>query len=97
MFSHHGKQRFRCILITVGFLKNNNVFVFFFSSPLLLVSGVLCAMLAIADTVKEEAALAVHTLNRMGIDVLLITGDNRRTAKAIATQVPVMLFFFIQF
>ncbi|XP_062853803.1 copper-transporting ATPase 2 isoform X2 [Trichomycterus rosablanca] len=53
---------------------------------LVAIDGVLCAMLAIADTVKEEAALAVHTLNRMGIDVLLITGDNRRTAKAIATQ-----------
>lgn len=53
------------------------------------VLGVLCAMLAIADTVKEESALAVHTLSRMGIDVLMITGDNHRTAKAIATQVPV--------
>lgn len=53
------------------------------------VPGVLCAMLAIADTVKEESALAVHTLSRMGIEVLMITGDNRHTAKAIATQVPV--------
>lgn len=49
--------------------------------------GVLCAMLAIADTVKAEAALAVHTLNSMGIDVVMITGDNRCTAKAIAAQV----------
>ena len=44
-------------------------------------------MLAIADTVKPESALAVHTLRSMGIDVVMITGDNRRTAKAIATQV----------
>lgn len=49
--------------------------------------GVLCAMLAIADTVKAESALAVHTLNSMGIEVVMITGDNRRTAKAIAAQV----------
>lgn len=47
----------------------------------------LCAMLAIADTVKAESALAVHTLNSRGIEVVMITGDNRRTAKAIAAQV----------
>lgn len=50
-------------------------------------TGVLCAMLAIADTVKTEAALAVQTLSSMGIEVVMITGDNRRTAKAIAAQV----------
>lgn len=44
-------------------------------------------MIAIADTVKAEAALAVHTLSSRGIDVVMITGDNRRTAKAIAAQV----------
>lgn len=50
-------------------------------------AGVLCAMIAIADAVKQEAALAVHTLKSMGVDVVLITGDNRKTARAIATQV----------
>lgn len=44
-------------------------------------------MIAIADAVKQEAALAVHTLRSMGVDVVLITGDNRKTARAIATQV----------
>lgn len=44
-------------------------------------------MLAIADTVKAESALAVQTLSSMGIEVVMITGDNRRTAKAIAAQV----------
>lgn len=44
-------------------------------------------MLAIADTVKVESALAVQTLSSMGIEVVMITGDNRRTAKAIAAQV----------
>lgn len=44
-------------------------------------------MLAIADTVKAESALAVHTLSSLGIEVAMITGDNRRTAKAIAAQV----------
>ncbi|XP_071304462.1 copper-transporting ATPase 2 isoform X4 [Agelaius tricolor] len=54
---------------------------------LVAIDGALCGMIAIADTVKQEAALAVHTLQSMGIDVVLITGDNRKTAKAIATQV----------
>uniref|UniRef100_A0AAQ4QI03 Copper-transporting ATPase 2 n=1 Tax=Gasterosteus aculeatus aculeatus TaxID=481459 RepID=A0AAQ4QI03_GASAC len=54
---------------------------------LVAIDGVLCAMLAIADTVKAESALAVRTLRGMGIEVVMITGDNRRTAKAIAAQV----------
>ena len=43
--------------------------------------------MAIADTVKPEAAVAVFTLQRMGLQVLLLTGDNRRTAQAIASEV----------
>uniref|UniRef100_A0A4W5RKN4 Copper-transporting ATPase 2 n=1 Tax=Hucho hucho TaxID=62062 RepID=A0A4W5RKN4_9TELE len=60
---------------------------------LVAIDGVLCAMLAIADTVKTESALAVHTLLSMGIEVVMITGDNRRTAKAIATQVGIRKVF----
>ncbi|KAM4789933.1 copper-transporting ATPase 2 isoform 1-T1 [Cyanocitta cristata] len=60
---------------------------------LVAIDGTLCGMIAIADTVKEEAALAVHTLQSMGIDVVLITGDNRKTAKAIATQVGIKKVF----
>uniref|UniRef100_F6VMS7 Copper-transporting ATPase 2 n=1 Tax=Monodelphis domestica TaxID=13616 RepID=F6VMS7_MONDO len=60
---------------------------------LVAIDGVLCGMLAIADSVKQEAALAVHTLKSMGVDVVLITGDNRKTAKAIATQVGINKVF----
>uniref|UniRef100_A0A8C3U6C2 Copper-transporting ATPase 2 n=1 Tax=Catharus ustulatus TaxID=91951 RepID=A0A8C3U6C2_CATUS len=60
---------------------------------LVAIDGVLCGMIAIADTVKQEAALAVHTLQSMGIDVVLLTGDNRKTAKAIATQVGIRKVF----
>uniref|UniRef100_A0A672P027 Copper-transporting ATPase 2 n=1 Tax=Sinocyclocheilus grahami TaxID=75366 RepID=A0A672P027_SINGR len=60
---------------------------------LVAIDGVLCAMLAVADTVKEESALAVHTLSSMGIEVFMITGDNRRTARAIATQVGISKVF----
>ncbi|KAG1942436.1 copper-transporting ATPase [Pimephales promelas] len=60
---------------------------------LVAIDGVLCAMLAVADTVKPESALAVHTLCSMGIEVFMITGDNRRTARAIATQVGIRKVF----
>lgn len=50
-------------------------------------AGILVGAIAIADTVKEEAAMAVQALQDSGLIVILLTGDNRRTAKAIAEQV----------
>ncbi|MCA2311486.1 copper-translocating P-type ATPase [Mycobacterium intracellulare] len=44
-------------------------------------------VLAVADTVKDDAADVVAQLHAMGLQVAMITGDNARTAAAIATQV----------
>ncbi|XP_044300101.1 copper-transporting ATPase 2 isoform X1 [Varanus komodoensis] len=60
---------------------------------LVAIDGVLRGMIAIADTVKPEAVLAMNILQSLGVDVVLITGDNRKTAKAIATQVGIKKVF----
>jgi len=46
----------------------------------------LLGMIAVADTIKAEAREAVSRLREMGLNVVMITGDNRRTAQAIAMQ-----------
>jgi Cu+-exporting ATPase len=46
--------------------------------------GQMAGVIAIADTLKETAADAVRRLKAKGLDVIMITGDNRRTAEAIA-------------
>lgn len=43
-------------------------------------------LLGIADVIKEGAASAIEALKKEGIDVIMLTGDNERTAKAIATE-----------
>lgn len=46
-------------------------------------------MISVADVIKEESPQAIKELHQMGIQVIMITGDNEKTAKAIAKQVGV--------
>ncbi len=49
-------------------------------------NGQLAGIIAVADVIKEDSAQAVQQLQHMGIRVVMLTGDNERTAKAIGAQ-----------
>lgn len=49
--------------------------------------GKLLGMIAVADVVKPDSEQAIHELQHMGIQVVMLTGDNRRTAQAIGRQI----------
>ncbi len=52
-------------------------------------AGEALGLIAVADVLKPEAAAAVAALRRLGIETVMLTGDHRRTAEAIARQVGV--------
>ncbi|MFD0588970.1 heavy metal translocating P-type ATPase [Paenibacillus sp. GCM10027627] len=57
------------------------------TAMLVAIDGKYAGMVAVADTIKESSPAAIARLKAMGIEVIMITGDNVRTAKAIAAKV----------
>lgn len=63
------------------------------TAMLISVKGQLAGIIAVADQVKESSKEAVLQLKEMGYTVIMLTGDNERTAKAIAKQVEIDVVF----
>ncbi|MDY0347114.1 MAG: heavy metal translocating P-type ATPase [Acholeplasma sp.] len=57
------------------------------------IDGILAGIIAVADTIKETSIQAVSLLHQQGIKVYMLTGDNEKTAKAIAKQVGIDYVF----
>src|SRR5207244_5078956 len=57
------------------------------TAMIIAVDGKVEGVIAVADTLKDHSVEAVRALKAMGIEVVMLTGDNRRTAEAIARQV----------
>ena len=56
------------------------------TAMLVAIDGQVAGVIAVADTIKETSLTAIEALRRMGLRVTIITGDNRKTAEAIAAK-----------
>jgi Cu+-exporting ATPase len=59
------------------------------TAMLVAVEGEAVGVVAVADTVKDGSAAAIRRMQQLGLDVVILTGDNQRTAEAISQQVGV--------
>ena len=59
----------------------------------LAIAGKLAGIIAVADPIKEDSAAAIRRLQDKGIRVVMLTGDNQATAKAVAAKVGIKEFF----
>ncbi|HJT85378.1 MAG TPA: copper-translocating P-type ATPase, partial [Nitrososphaeraceae archaeon] len=57
------------------------------TAVLVAIDNTLSGIIAISDTIKENAKVVVKTLKSKGIEVIMLTGDNERTANAVASQI----------
>ena len=75
------------LLGNAGFLKENGVDLGTFQRPVMLAAdGKLVGTISIEDPIKEQAAAALQALRQAGLRIVMLTGDNRRTAEAVGKQ-----------
>jgi P-type Cu+ transporter len=56
------------------------------TATLVVIDNKIAGIIALADTIKEHAKEAIDSLKSMGIEVVMLTGDNERTAKSVASK-----------
>ena len=59
----------------------------------LAIDGQLAGIVSVADPIKDDSAKAIQTLHKLGIKVVMLTGDNSHTAKAVASQLNIDEYF----
>src|ERR671926_1310965 len=59
------------------------------TATLIAVNNKIAGIIALADTIKDSAKQAVDSLKSLGIEVVMLTGDNERTAKAVASKLEI--------